>query len=139
MSDENTADKKTSELSAKKILFAEDDASMRRFVEITLKQAGLQVIAVEDGLAAMKFALENEIDAIVADAIMPNLSGYDLCRMMRANPDKSRIPFVILSGLDQNNTENDCLADIYLLKDDNLKNKLIKALEELLSSDKADA
>ena len=133
MTDENFANKKTPEFSAKKILFAEDDASMRRFVEITLKQAGLQVFAVEDGLAAMKFALENDIDAIVADAIMPNLTGFDLCRMLRGNPDKKHIPIVILSGLEQNNAENDCLADIYLLKDNKLKETLIKTLTDLLS------
>jgi len=133
MTDENFANKKTPEFSAKKILFAEDDASMRRFVEITLKQAGLQVFAVEDGLAAMKFALENDIDAIVADAIMPNLTGYDLCRMLRGNPGKKHIPIVILSGLEQNNAENDCLADIYLLKDNKLKETLIKTLTDLLS------
>ena len=133
MSDQNLQNERTSEFSAKKILFAEDDASMRRFVEITLKQVGLQVVAVEDGLAAMKFALENDVDAIVADAIMPNLSGYDLCRILRGNSDKKHIPFVILSGLSQNNAENECLADIYLLKDDNLKSKLIDTLKNLFS------
>jgi CheY-like chemotaxis protein len=134
MSNENITNKKTSVLSGVKVLFAEDDASMRRFVEITLKQAGLQVFAVEDGLAAMKFALENEIDVVVADAIMPNLSGYDLCRMLRGNPDKKHIPFIILSGLKQDDSKNDCLADIYLLKDDNLKQTLIKTLKNLLSN-----
>jgi CheY-like chemotaxis protein len=133
MSNENFASKKNSGLSAKKILFAEDDPSMRRFVEVTLKQAGLQVFAVEDGLAAMKIALENEIDAIVADAIMPNLSGYDLCRMLRNNPDKKQVPFVILSGLSQNKEEDDCLADVYLTKDDKLKDNLIETLTRLLS------
>lgn len=133
MSSQNFTNKSESELNAKKILFAEDDASMRRFVEITLKQAGLQVFAVEDGLAAMKFALENEIDAVVADAVMPNLSGYDLCRMLRNNPDKKHIPFVILSGLEQKDAD-DCLADVYLLKDNNLKETLIKTLKNLLSS-----
>ncbi len=133
MSNQNLQNKEASEFSAKKILFAEDDASMRRFVEITLKQAGLQVIAVEDGLAAMKFALENEVDAIVADAIMPNLSGYDLCRMLRGNSEKKHIPLIILSGLTRNDAENECLADVYLLKDNNLKNNLITTLSDLLS------
>lgn len=133
MSEENFANKKIPEFSAQRILFADDDTSMRRFVEITLKQAGLKVFAVEDGLAAMKILLENEIDAIVADAIMPNLSGYDLCRMLRNNPDKKHIPVVILSGLEQNNSENAGLADVYLLKDSDLKDNLIKTLADLLS------
>ncbi|MEO8074082.1 MAG: response regulator [Acidobacteriota bacterium] len=67
-------------LSKKKILLAEDDDSMRRFVEVILQKANYDVIATKDGLAAMKAALENEIDAVVADAVMSNMTGYDLCR-----------------------------------------------------------
>ena len=37
-----------------KILLAEDDASMRRFIEITLQRDGYEVVSAEDGLAAMK-------------------------------------------------------------------------------------
>jgi twitching motility two-component system response regulator PilH len=117
----------------KKILLAEDDASMRRFVEIILQQAGYEILTAEDGLQAMQIALENKIDAVVADAIMPHLSGYDLCRMMRGNDEKKDIPLIILSGLAQETAaESDCLADIYLVKDANLKEKLTSALQSLL-------
>ena len=61
---------------------------MRRFVEVTLQQANYNVLVAEDGLDAMRLALENHIDAVVADAIMPNMSGYDLCRMLKGNPEK---------------------------------------------------
>ena len=78
---------------------------MRRFIEITLQQAGYEVLAAEDGLEATSIALENEIDVVIADAIMPNLSGYDLCRMLQRNPEKSHIPLVILSGLEPENPD----------------------------------
>jgi DNA-binding response OmpR family regulator len=84
----------------KKILLAEDDSAMRRFVEIILQQAGYEVLTAEDGLKAMETALANEIDAVVADAVMPHLSGYDLCRMLR--PRAKKLPLIILSGLEQN-------------------------------------
>jgi DNA-binding response OmpR family regulator len=61
----------------KKILLAEDDNSMRRFLEVILQKADYDVISAEDGLLALKAALENEIDAVVADALMPNMTGYD--------------------------------------------------------------
>ncbi|HEY0427718.1 MAG TPA: response regulator [Pyrinomonadaceae bacterium] len=111
----------------KKILLADDDASMRRFLEIVLQKANYEVIAAEDGLSAMQIALATEIDVVVADAIMPNLTGYDLCRMLRANPDKKEIPLVILSGLEQKNND-DCLADVYLVKSANLKEELLETL-----------
>lgn len=117
----------------KKILLAEDDASMRRFVEIILQQAGYEVLTAEDGLQAMQTALANKIDAVVADAVMPNLTGYDLCRMLRAQTVD--LPLIILSGLEQNNHDDtDCVADLFLMKNANLKNDLTAALEKLLSA-----
>jgi DNA-binding response OmpR family regulator len=114
-------------LEKKKVLLAEDDASMRRFIEITLQKAGFEVLTAEDGLAAMQLALETEIDVVVADAIMPNMSGYDLCRMIRDR----KIPCIILSGLSENNSDNN-LADVFLTKDTNLKEQLLSALQKLL-------
>ena len=114
-------------LEKKKVLLAEDDTSMRRFIEITLQKAGFEVLAAEDGLTAMQIALETEIDAIVADAIMPNMSGFDLCRMLRGR----KIPCIILSGLAENNSDDD-LADAFLTKDTNLKEELLAALQKLL-------
>ncbi len=118
----------------KKILLAEDDDSMRRFVEIILKNAGYEVFTAEDGLAAMQIALETEIEAVVADAIMPNLSGYDLCRMLRGNAEKKQIPLIILSGFAQNDSDKSAqnIADVFLVKDTNLKDNLVSTLKNLL-------
>lgn len=127
------------DLTKKKILLAEDDGSMRRFLEITLQKADYAVVSAEDGLAAMKFALADEFSAVVADAMMPNLSGYDLCRILRQNPETKKIPFVILSGFDQSNSpeSQNCLADAYLLKGANLKDELLNTLSKFLAEEEA--
>ena len=117
-----------------KILLAEDDAAMRRFLEITLQRAGYEVTSAEDGLAAMEIALSEKFDAVVADALMPNLTGHDLCRMLRQNSAFKDAPLIILSGLGQEisaNIEEDC-ADDYLVKSGELKEQLITALSNLL-------
>lgn len=111
----------------KTVLLAEDDASIRRFIEITLQNAGFEVLTAEDGLAAMQIALETKIDALVADAIMPQMSGYDLCRALRSR----QIPCIILSGFEENDG-NENLADVFLTKDTNLKDQLLTALQTLL-------
>jgi DNA-binding response OmpR family regulator len=119
-----------------KVLIAEDDDSMRRFLEVTLKRQNYEVFPAKDGLEAMEIALNNEINVIVTDAIMPNLTGYDLCRILRQNPDKKHIPLIILSGFDQNdeaNTDKN-LADVYLKKDNNLKEILFDTLETILAN-----
>ena len=116
-----------------KVLLAEDDSSIRRFIEVILQRAEYEVLPAEDGLEAMKLALSNEIDAVVADAMMPNLGGYDLCRMLRQNPKFKNIPFVILSGMEQEQFASaEVQADAYLMKGNNLKENLTKKLSELL-------
>ncbi|HEX8636835.1 MAG TPA: response regulator [Pyrinomonadaceae bacterium] len=117
----------------KKILLAEDDSSMRRFIEIILQQAGYEVLTAEDGLQALQMVQTNGIDALVADAVMPHLTGYDLCRVLRSQT--KNLPMIILSGLEQNNqSDDDCIADIFLVKNASLKNDLTSALEKLLSA-----
>lgn len=120
--------------SQKKILLAEDDASMRNFLTLTLTRAGFAVTAAEDGLAAMELALKEDFDAVVADDVMPNMTGHDLCRMLRAGEKTSQIPFVILSGREETFAdENTCkLANALLLKTVNLKDDLELILSELL-------
>ena len=119
----------------RKILLAEDDASMRRFLEITLQRAGYEVISVEDGLSAMKSALADRFDAVVTDAVMPNMTGHDLCRMLRQRPESKETTLIILSGLEQEiaaNTEHDC-ADLYLVKGETLKKELVENIDRLMS------
>ncbi len=129
MSNENQG--KTSK---KKVLLAEDDDSMRRFVEVILQKANYEVISTENGLKAMKAAMDNEIDAVVADAVMPVMTGYDLCRMLRQNQDKKHLPIIILSGLDQKEEaeKDNCLADAYLMKKENMKVEITETLANLL-------
>lgn len=119
-----------------KILLAEDDGAMRRFLEITLQRNGYQVVSAEDGLAAMQIALTEDFDAVVTDAVMPNLTGHDLCRILKQNEKFKDVPLIILSGLEQEvitNVEHDC-ADAYLVKDANLKDELAAKLNEIISA-----
>jgi CheY-like chemotaxis protein len=119
-----------------KILLAEDDASMRRFLEITLQRSGYEVVSAEDGLAAMKIALAENFDAVVADAMMPNMTGHDLCRMLRQNPNYKKVPLLILSGLEQDasaSVEQDC-ADAYLVKTASLKEELTETLSKFIAA-----
>lgn len=89
------------------VLLAEDDAALRRFIEVLLQRAGYEVISAADGLEAMKSLLAATVHVIVTDAVMPNLSGYELCRFVRSSPHLSHLPIILLSGLDQKNAETE--------------------------------
>ena len=117
----------------KKILLAEDDASVRRFLEVLLRKEGFEVIAAEDGLIAMNSALEHgDIAAFVFDAMMPNLTGYDLSRILRANPPHQQTPIIILSGLEPTENFKNDGVNYYLVKNANFAEELKKVLAELL-------
>ncbi len=134
MSDDENPSMNEKKSTRSKILLAEDDGAMRRFLEITLQRADYTVVSVEDGLAAMQIALSENFDAVVSDAVMPNLTGHDLCRFLRQNPNFKGVPLIILSGLEQEITANvahDC-ADVYLVKGANLKSELVEKLKTLI-------
>ena len=128
---ENQISTNTANSPIPKILLAEDDNSVRRFIEVILKRANYEVLSAEDGLSAMKLAMENDIQAVISDAVMPNLSGYDLCRVLRQNPSYQDTPFILLSGF-ENEAENN-QANAYLPKENNLKENLLATLANLLT------
>jgi CheY-like chemotaxis protein len=89
------------------VLLAEDDAALRRYIEVLLQRAGYEVVSAADGLEAMKALLTSTVHVIVTDAVMPNLSGYELCRFVRSSQHLSHLPIILLSGLDQKNAETE--------------------------------
>jgi twitching motility two-component system response regulator PilH len=90
---------------ARCVLLAEDDAALRRYIEVLLQRAGYEVVSAADGLEAMKLLLTVTVDVVVTDAVMPNVSGYELCRFVRSSQPLSHLPIILLSGLDPKNAE----------------------------------
>ena len=101
---------------------------MRKFIEVILSKAGYDVTSAQDGMEAMNSVGENAFDIVVADAIMPNLSGYELCRLIRAKYSGALIPCIILSGLEQNPSD-ERFSDAFLTKDTALKEQLLEPQE----------
>ena len=100
-----------------RLLLVEDDKALRRYLEVTLERAGYEVVSAGDGLEAMKLALSTSVDLVITDAMMPNLSGHELCRFLRNSPKLSHIPIVLLSGLERKDAgAESVLADAFLAK-----------------------
>jgi two-component system cell cycle response regulator len=99
------------------VLLAEDDRALRRFLEIVLVRAGYQVYSAADGLEAMQLVLAHPIDIVVTDAMMPNLSGHELCRFLRNSPTLAHLPVILLSALERQETSSESdQADAFLAK-----------------------
>lgn len=96
--------------SAKKliVLVVEDDPSLRELYRSTLVNAGYTVVAVEDGLDALRLIDRGTVPhALVLDMGLPRLGGRDVQRELRAHPETSRIPIVVVTGVDTRVNESD--------------------------------
>jgi len=114
-----------------------DDASSDETPDILQKFAGEDHrIVVDrlaaDGLEAMKVLLNATVDVVITDAMMPNLSGYELCRFVRGSQSLSQMPIILLSALDRKDAEPEAgQADAFLSKPISPEN-LLDCLEALL-------
>jgi CheY-like chemotaxis protein len=67
---------------------------------MTLRSAGLAVVAVEDGIDALRRVERGRPEAVVLDLGLPRLNGRDVKRELDSRPDTQHIPVVVVSGND---------------------------------------
>jgi CheY-like chemotaxis protein len=118
----------------KKILIVDDDEDVIYCVASLLEYKGYQVLAVRDGDLAIHEVCENKPDLIILDVMMPHMSGYDVCRTLKAGNSTRAIPVIILTAKHSGNEVQDAAAagaDYYMSKPFN-NNTLIAKIEELL-------
>jgi two-component system chemotaxis response regulator CheY len=85
--------------STMRILIAEDFATMRRIIKNVLRQAGYeQIIEAEDGTTALRSLKSDDIDLVIADWNMPNMTGLDLLKAMRSDDALKDIPFLMVTA-----------------------------------------
>ncbi len=102
-----------------RILIAEDEPDIRELVAFTLRFAGHEVVATANGEEAVQQAGQMIPDIILMDVRMPRMTGYDACRIMKADPTLKDIPVVFLSAKGQDSEIQTGMAvgaEDYLLK-----------------------
>jgi len=87
------------------ILLVEDSKILQLATRRLLVKAGYEIIAAEDGQTALDLASKNHPDVILLDMMLPKLSGPDVLRLLKQNPETADIPVIVLSGLSQKNEE----------------------------------
>src|SRR4029077_6647673 len=78
----------------KRILFVDDEPQITRVLRTSLAGSGYDVRTADDGHAGLRVAREWQPDLVVTDISMPNMSGIELCRQLRA---ESALPIIVLS------------------------------------------
>jgi DNA-binding response OmpR family regulator len=104
-----------------------------------LARAGHYVVAAEDGEEGLRLALEQRPDLVVLDMMLPKLSGPEVLRALRKNPDTAQTPVLVLSGLPQCN-EDKLISEGAIayfqksgLRVENGPNLFLEAVEKLLA------
>ncbi len=102
---------------AKKILVVDDEVAQLRLAEQVLSSNGYEVLKASSGQEAVRIVYERKPDLVLLDVMMPEIDGWQTCRLIR---EVSDMPVIMFTG--KRNTEDDivrgleCGADEYLSK-----------------------
>ena len=81
-----------------KVLVIEDEEAISLLLKYNLTAEGFEVTVVDDGDDALMAADEMQSDIILLDWMLPNVSGIEICRQLRAREETSRIPVIMLTA-----------------------------------------
>lgn len=84
-----------------KILLIDDSITQLKVLKLQLENAGFLVETAQDGAEGYRKIFEVAPDVVMSDIIMPNLNGYQFCRLLKNNQLCSDIPVVLLTVLDK--------------------------------------
>ncbi len=113
----------------KRILVVDDEPEFSDLVTMRLEVNGFDVIVAEDGEKGLEIAKREKPDLIILDLMMPKITGFEVCRMLKFDDAYKHIPIIILSALDQQREREKAIqngADAYFIKPFDLKLLLTK-------------
>jgi diguanylate cyclase len=82
------------------VLVVDDDPGARLLVGSALEIAGFHVMTADDGESALRAFAEQPADCVVLDVVMPGISGFDVCRALRAQQSARHVPILMQTSLD---------------------------------------
>lgn len=105
---------------AKKILIAEDSATMRYLIMSTISAMGdFEIVEAANGFEALRVLPREKVDLVITDINMPDINGLELVSFIKSNPNYKTTPLFIISteGSERDREKGLKLgADAYLVK-----------------------
>ncbi|GJQ20982.1 MAG: hypothetical protein HBSIN02_13370 [Bacteroidia bacterium] len=98
-----------------RILVAEDQPHIRALIQYKLRNSGYQVVAVEDGEAALRSARESIPDLILLDVMMPLMTGFEVLAALKQHEETRNIPVLLVTA---QSSETEVLRGLELGADD---------------------
>lgn len=119
-----------------RILIADDNPSNADLLDAHLDGSGFETKLVHNGADALAAARDWRPDLILLDVMMPKMSGFEVCRRLRADPDTAGVAVLMVTALDQPNdveTAVDAGTDDFITKPIN-KTELLLRVRAMLDS-----
>ena len=119
---------------SKTIMTADDSASMRQMIRITLLRGGFQVIEAPDGARAAELLRQEQVDLLITDLNMPGVDGIGLIKIVRSMPRYRFLPILMLTTENLQNKKDEgkqAGASGWIVKPFQTE-QLIKAVQRLL-------
>jgi two-component system alkaline phosphatase synthesis response regulator PhoP len=86
----------------KKVLVVDDDVDFCEATELLLDSKGYKVLLAHDGKEGLEKARAVKPDLVILDVMMPEMNGYDVCVVLKADPELKNTPVILLTAVDQN-------------------------------------
>ena len=123
---------KPSRLPARRILLAEDDDSMRSFIERALQKAGYEVVSVANGKDADEHLRTEPFTLLLTDIIMPQMDGIELARRASEHDPDLKIMFITGFAAVTLNTDSRAVKDARVLSKPFHLKDLVREIDRLL-------
>jgi CheY-like chemotaxis protein/predicted regulator of Ras-like GTPase activity (Roadblock/LC7/MglB family) len=89
-----------------RVLVVDDSISVRKALERILAPQQLSVLAAESAEKALTLMPEANADLVIADVVMPGMTGFELCQTLKNDPNYQHIPVMLISGIVNASVEN---------------------------------
>ena len=119
----------------KNILLVDDENEVAQVFQTGLSSAGFQVVVVSNGQSALDAVKSNKFDAILIDQMMPDMSGIDVLKTLKANEETKNIPMAMLTNFGHDEMVKEALnlgANDYILKYQVAPNDLVAKVKTLV-------
>jgi two-component system alkaline phosphatase synthesis response regulator PhoP len=85
----------------KKVLVVDDDVDFCEATKLLLDSKGYEVILAHDGKEGLEKVRAARPDLVILDVMMPEMNGYDVCVVLKADEELKKIPVILLTAVDQ--------------------------------------
>jgi len=87
------------QLAASNILVVDDNAQNLELLAAYLDSLGCQITLATDGIEALEKVRQKPFDLILLDIMMPRMSGFEVCRKLKTDPETREIPIIMVTAL----------------------------------------